>query len=122
MRDASDPCLLDAIGWARRLTGADPIDGLDAVRAFKRFLPSWEEHHVRRARAARTWWMFIAHELGVSEQAAHKRWAARILSQEPAPLLQQLCSKRLCGIEGHPWRYPRARRSRDAGPANPRKT
>lgn len=61
----------------RALQHADPDDGLRAVAALRARLNALEEDHVRDALRAGSSWADIARSLGISRQAAHKRYAAR---------------------------------------------
>jgi hypothetical protein len=60
----------------------DPEEGLKAVAALRPHLDSLEEQHVTNAlRRGRTW-TDIARLLGVSRQAVHKRYSARLRGNE----------------------------------------
>lgn len=63
---------------AEETASADPAVGLRAVAALRVLLERLEELHVRNARAAGWSWQEIAHALGVSRQAAHKKFKRRI--------------------------------------------
>jgi transcriptional regulator len=51
--------------------------GLRAVAALRRLLEALEQAQVRNARAAGWSWQEIAHELGVTRQAVHKKHGGR---------------------------------------------
>ncbi len=53
--------------------GADPEQGLRAVRALRELADRLETLQVRRARQLGWSWEHIAAALGVSKQAAHKK-------------------------------------------------
>jgi hypothetical protein len=55
-----------------------PDEGLAAVTALRRHLDTLEEAHVERALRQGWSWRRIAEPLGVSKQAAHRRYAARL--------------------------------------------
>ncbi len=55
----------------------DPEAGLRAISALRARLNALEEEHIRNALAAGQSWGEIARVLGVSRQAAHKRFAER---------------------------------------------
>ncbi len=63
---------------ATRLAGAtsseDPAVGLAAVASLRVLLESLEELQVENARAQGWSWQQIAHALGVSKQAVHKKY------------------------------------------------
>jgi hypothetical protein len=71
------------VSEATRLAGAagskDPAVGLAAVRSLRLLLESLEELQVANARARGWSWQEIAHELGVSKQAVHKKHGQRRL-------------------------------------------
>lgn len=54
-----------------------PIDALADLARRRRDLETEEYHHVLRARAAGVSWQGIAVALGVSKQAAHKKFRGR---------------------------------------------
>lgn len=56
----------------------DPRRGLRAVRALRRATEAWELAQVEAALAAGLSWADIAAELGVTKQAAHKKYAKRV--------------------------------------------
>lgn len=64
--------------WLRRLFGDRPWEGLRAACDLRFVLEAEEERLVRVARAQHIPWGTIAWRLGVSRQAAHKKWAKRI--------------------------------------------
>ena len=57
--------------------GRHPIDALADLARRRRDLDAEEYHHVLRARAAGVSWQGIAVALGVSKQAAHKKFRGR---------------------------------------------
>ncbi|MGC5346774.1 helix-turn-helix domain-containing protein [Streptomyces sp. DT24] len=66
--------MTDATDLAARAGDRDPRTGLRAVAALRRLLERLEAVHVRSARAQGWSWQEIAAELGVSRQAAHKKY------------------------------------------------
>ncbi|MGY4720212.1 hypothetical protein [Naumannella cuiyingiana] len=56
----------------------DPRRGLRAIHALRRATDAWELAQVEAALAAGLSWAEIATELGVTKQAAHKRYAKRV--------------------------------------------
>lgn len=73
--------MVDGMTEATTLAAAagdkDPRVGLRAVAALRRLLEALEQAQVRNARAAGWSWQEIAHELGVSRQAVHKKHGGR---------------------------------------------
>jgi hypothetical protein len=69
----------NTLDLARRAAETDePDEALSAVAALRQHLDALEEHHVELA-LRRGWsWSRIAEQLGVSKQAAHRRYAARL--------------------------------------------
>jgi len=69
---------IDAI---RTLTGdadsEDPIAALNAIAELRRELDRVEAVTVRRARNAGASWQLVAHALGVTRQAVHKKYGRR---------------------------------------------
>jgi transposase-like protein len=61
----------------RALQHDDPDDSLRAVAALRARLNAVEEDHVRDALRAGSSWADIARSLGISRQAAHRRFAER---------------------------------------------
>ena len=57
---------------------SEPDEGLSAVAALRHHLDALEEHHVELALRQGWSWSRIADQLGVSKQAAHRRYAARL--------------------------------------------
>jgi hypothetical protein len=69
----------------------DPEEGLKAVAALRPHLDSLEEQHVENALRRGRSWTDIARLLGVSRQAVHKRYAARLrTSGSPKPRKEQV--------------------------------
>lgn len=66
--------MTDATDLAARAGDRDPRVGLRAVAALRRLLEQLEAVQVRSARAKGWSWQEIAVELGVSRQAAHKKY------------------------------------------------
>ena len=62
----------------------DPEEGLKAVAALRPHLDSLEEQHVANALRTGPTWTDIARLLGVSRQAVHKRYSARLRGNEPS--------------------------------------
>jgi hypothetical protein len=56
---------------------ADPLDALRQSAALRKSLEGHEEALVHRARVAGATWAQIAEALGVSKQAAHKKYGGR---------------------------------------------
>jgi hypothetical protein len=73
----------DLVRRAARLD--DPEDGLRAVSALRASLNALEEDHVRNALVAGRSWGQIARAIGISRQAAHKRFADRCRPEERPP-------------------------------------
>ncbi len=67
----------------RALAEDDPEAALRAVTALRARLTALEDDHVRNAVRAGISWADIARALGISRQAAHKRFAARSRADEP---------------------------------------
>ena len=59
----------------RELDSRDPSVGLAAVAALRRLAEELEVTHVHHARAEGMSWQAIADDLGISRQAAHKKYA-----------------------------------------------
>ncbi len=59
----------------KELDSGDPSVGLAAVAALRRLVEELEVAHVHHARAEGMSWQTIADLLGVSRQAAHKKYA-----------------------------------------------
>lgn len=59
------------------MDGDSPVDGLQAVAELHREIGRAEAALVRRARLAGLSWEAIAHALGVSKQAVHKKYGKR---------------------------------------------
>ena len=67
---------LDAV--VRRLSaGRDPLELLDDIATVETFAADVADERVAAARAAGASWEDIARRLGVSRQAAHKRFSSR---------------------------------------------
>lgn len=62
---------------AEATASRDPAVGLPAVASLRRLLESLEALQVRNARGQGWSWQQIAEALGVSRQAAHKRFGGR---------------------------------------------
>ncbi len=67
---------------AAAATAADPATGLRAVRALRELAERLEAGHVARARDQGWSWQDIADCIGVSRQAAHKKYGRRPLGKE----------------------------------------
>ncbi|WP_186318938.1 hypothetical protein [Streptomyces sp. SAJ15] len=65
---------MSAVDLSPITRNADPLDGLRQTAELRRRLDGQEEALVRRARAAGATWARIAEALGVSRQAAHKKY------------------------------------------------
>jgi hypothetical protein len=69
----------NTLDLARRAAETNhPDEGLSAVAALRRHLDALEEHHVELALRQGWSWSRVADQLGVSKQAAHHRYAARL--------------------------------------------
>jgi hypothetical protein len=69
----------NTLDLARRVDEtSEPEEGLSAVAALRHHLDALEEHHVELALRQGWSWSQIADQLGVSKQAAHRRYAARL--------------------------------------------
>lgn len=55
----------------------DPLRALEATAALRRELERIEAVQVRRARVAGLAWAQIAHAIGVTKQAVHKKYGKR---------------------------------------------
>lgn len=78
----------DALARVIDLAGAasqpkDPAAGLEAVTALRRELDAVEELHVSTALRRRWSWSRVASALGISKQAAHRKYANRPLRPPP---------------------------------------
>ena len=69
----------NATELAEKTASTDPAVGLAAVAALRALLESLEELQVDNARDQGWSWREIAHALGVSKQAVHKKHGARRL-------------------------------------------
>jgi hypothetical protein len=58
----------------RQAQDDDPLRALQATTALRREIERMEAVQVRRARVAGLPWAQIAHAIGVSKQAAHKKY------------------------------------------------
>ncbi|GAT80911.1 hypothetical protein STXM2123_1612 [Streptomyces sp. F-3] len=67
----------EATDLAERAGDRDPGGGLRAVAALRKLLEQLEAVQVRSARNQGWSWQEIAHELGVSRQAVHKKYGRR---------------------------------------------
>jgi hypothetical protein len=65
-------------GGIRRVTPADPADGLAAVVALRRLADRLEDAEVERSLGLGWTWSQIAEALGVTRQAVHKKHAQRL--------------------------------------------
>jgi len=63
-------------GLTARAEDDDPLQALAANAELRREVERWEAVQVRRARARGASWALIAHALGVSRQAVHKKHGA----------------------------------------------
>jgi hypothetical protein len=61
----------------RQAQDDDPLRALEATTALRHELERMESVHVRRARVAGLPWAQIAHAIGVSKQAVHKKYGKR---------------------------------------------
>ncbi|MEU7000924.1 hypothetical protein [Nonomuraea sp. NPDC046570] len=61
----------------RQAADEDPLRALEATAALRRELERMEAVQVRRARVAGLPWAQIAHAIGVSKQAVHKKYGGR---------------------------------------------
>jgi hypothetical protein len=70
--------LLDALNDAARrvCSGLDPVELVADIAIVDQFAADFAESRVTAARAAGAAWEEIARRLGVSRQAAHKRFAS----------------------------------------------
>jgi hypothetical protein len=69
----------NTLDLARRAAGTtEPEEGLSAIAALRTHLEALEEHHVEVALRQGWSWSRIAELLGVSKQAAHRRYAAKL--------------------------------------------
>lgn len=68
---------------AQKALGADPANGLDAVRQLRQELERAEKAQVSNALAAGWTWARIGRALGVSRQAVHRKFS----SCKPVPLI-----------------------------------
>lgn len=68
----------EATDLAVQVASEDPTEGLRAVAALRRLLERLEAIHVESARERGLSWQEIAHELGVTKQAVHKKHRRRI--------------------------------------------
>lgn len=71
--------MTDATRLAEEVGSKDPAIGLRAVAALRRLVEQIESLQVARARKLGWSWQDIAHALGVSKQAVHKKHAGRRL-------------------------------------------
>ncbi|WP_084963401.1 hypothetical protein [Thermoactinospora rubra] len=67
----------DLASLMRQAEAEDPLLALQAVVALRKEIERIEAVHVRRARVAGLAWAQIAHALGVSKQAVHKKYGRR---------------------------------------------
>lgn len=67
----------EAKDLAVQVASEDPETGLRAVAALRRLLERLERIHVDNARERGLSWQAIADDLGVSKQAAHKKYGRR---------------------------------------------
>jgi hypothetical protein len=63
----------------------DPRQALRAIADLRRRLEELEEYHVETALARGASWSEIGSTLGISKQAAHKRFAARVVGRADRP-------------------------------------
>jgi Clp amino terminal domain, pathogenicity island component len=74
------------VDLARQATRrSDPEEALSAVTALRRNLDSLEAQHVENAVRAGLSWSRIAELLGISKQAVHKKYAARVRAKLARP-------------------------------------
>nr|WP_326563109.1 hypothetical protein [Micromonospora sp. NBC_01796] len=65
-------------------TGPDPLESLRAAAGLRRGVERMEAVLVRRARVAGASWAQVAEALGVSKQAAHRKYGGGgLFRQEP---------------------------------------
>ncbi|MEV4894930.1 hypothetical protein ACIBHY_09170 [Nonomuraea sp. NPDC050547] len=67
----------DLAGLVRQAQDEDPLLALRATTALRREIERMEAVQVRRARVAGLPWATIADAIGVSKQAAHKKYGRR---------------------------------------------
>lgn len=68
----------DLSDLAAAAASKDPREGLSALVALRELLERLEYLHVRRAREQGDSWQQIAESLGVTRQAAHKKYGAAV--------------------------------------------
>jgi len=71
--------------FARRAASDEPEEGLRAIAGLRRELERVEAVQVERALEAGAPWSQIAEALGVTKQAAHKKYADIVKTGEPPP-------------------------------------
>ncbi|MFG1946438.1 hypothetical protein [Nonomuraea sp. NPDC048826] len=67
----------DLAELVRQAQDEDPLRALQATAALRRELERVEAVQVRRARVAGLAWAQIAHAIGVTKQAVHKKYGKR---------------------------------------------